>query len=115
MTLRTAFFVRSLVIAIPVAMAWYAVDGERRLVNKEEELRASVATDIARLGGAQNTLNTLDTNHANVSLSNKQAQLSVGQLDYGDAAVKLNGYTSALQATQKAYGKIANLSLFDVI
>lgn len=76
---------------------------------------STVATDIARLGGAQNTLDTLDTNHANISLSNKQAQLSLGQLDYGDAAVKLNGYTSALQATQKAYGKIANLSLFDVI
>ena len=76
---------------------------------------STVATDIARLGGAQNTLDTLDTNHANISLSNKQAQLSLSQLDYGDAAVKLNGYTSALQATQKAYGKIANLSLFDVI
>ncbi|MCH8179125.1 MAG: flagellar hook-associated protein FlgL [Proteobacteria bacterium] len=75
----------------------------------------TVAADIARLGGAQNTLDTLDTNHANVSLSNRQAQLQLGQLDYGDAAVKLNGYTSALQATQKAYGKVAGLSLFDVI
>lgn len=75
----------------------------------------TISAEIARLGGAQNTLDTLDTNHANVSLSNKQAQLTLGQLDYGDAAVKLNGYTSALQATQKAYGKVANLSLFDVL
>lgn len=85
------------------------------MIDTVDGTMGTVATDIARLGGAQNTLNTLDTNHANVSLSNKQAQLSLGQLDYGDAAVKLNGYTSALQATQKAYGKIANLSLFDVI
>lgn len=75
----------------------------------------TVMNQVARLGGAQNTLDTLDGNHANVSLSNRQAQLQLGQLDYGDAAVRLNGYTSALQATQKAYGKVANLSLFDVI
>lgn len=46
MRLRTAFFLRSLAVAIPVAIAWYLVDGERRLFNKEEELRAAVATDI---------------------------------------------------------------------
>ena len=62
-----------------------------------------------------NTLSTLDTTHANVSLSNKQAALTLGQLDYADAAVKFNGYSAALQATQKAYAKVSALSLFDVI
>ncbi|HEX6736162.1 MAG TPA: flagellar hook-associated protein FlgL [Azonexus sp.] len=75
----------------------------------------SVAGKIAGLGGAQNILDTLDGNHANVSLSNKQALITLGQLDYGDAAVRLNAYTSALQSTQKAYGKVSALSLFDVI
>ena len=70
---------------------------------------------IAGLGGAQNILATMDTNHANVSLSNQQALIDLGQLDYGDAAVKLNGYTTAVQATQKAYAQVSKLSLFDVI
>jgi flagellar hook-associated protein 3 FlgL len=67
---------------------------------------------IAVLGGSQNTLSTLDGNHANVSLSNQTAILDIGQLDMGKAAVDLNGYQSALQATYKAYSKIGNLSLF---
>lgn len=75
----------------------------------------AVSSKVAKLGGAQNTLDTLDRNHANVSLSNEQAQLTLGQLDYGDAAVKLNGYTSAVQATQKAYAKVSALSLFNVL
>ena len=75
----------------------------------------AVSAKIARLGGAQTTLETLETNHANVSLSNKQAMITFGQLDYGDAAVKLNGYTTAVQATQKAYAKVSALSLFDVV
>ncbi|NLG77995.1 MAG: flagellar hook-associated protein 3 [Xanthomonadaceae bacterium] len=70
---------------------------------------------IAMLGGSQNILETLQANHSNVSLSNKQAALVIGQLDYGDAAVKLNGYTAAIQATQKAYSQVAKLSLFDAI
>ena len=32
---------------------------------------------------------------------------SAQELDYGDAAVKLNGYTTAVQATQKAYAKVS--------
>lgn len=75
----------------------------------------SVSTTIAKIGGEQNTLSTLDTNHANVSLSNQQALINLGQLDYGDAAIQLTNYTTALEATQKAYAKVAGLSLFDAI
>ncbi|MBX5461030.1 MAG: flagellar hook-associated protein 3 [Steroidobacteraceae bacterium] len=75
----------------------------------------SITGKIATLGGSQNILTTLEENHSSVSLSNKQAALVLGQLDYADAAVKLNGYTTAVQATQKAYGAVSKLSLFDVI
>jgi flagellar hook-associated protein 3 FlgL len=75
----------------------------------------AVNSKIANLGGAQNLLDTLDDNHANVSLSNRQAMLTLGQLDYGEAAVHLNGYTTAVQATQKAYAKVSALSLFDML
>ncbi|HEY4367447.1 MAG TPA: flagellar hook-associated protein FlgL [Steroidobacteraceae bacterium] len=73
------------------------------------------SSKVSGLGGTQNILNTLEDNHSNVSLSNKQAALVIGQLDYGDAAVQMNGYTAAIQATQKAYGQISKLSLFDVM
>jgi len=84
-------------------------------MNGLDDTLESVTSKIATLGGAQNILTTLENNHANVSLSNKQAALILGQLDYTDAAVKLNGYTTAVQATQKAYGAVSRLSLFDVL
>jgi flagellar hook-associated protein 3 FlgL len=70
---------------------------------------------IAVMGGIQNILTTLDANHSNVSLSNQMAITDIGQLDVGLAATDLNGYSTALQATYKAYGKISGLSLFDVL
>lgn len=70
---------------------------------------------VARLGNAQNVLATLDSNHANVSLSNKAAMTELGQLDYSVAASELSGYNMALQATYQSYSKISNLSLFSVL
>lgn len=80
-----------------------------------DDVIESISGRIAGLGGAQNILATLETSHANVSLSNQQAALTLGQLDYSDAAVKLNGYTTAVQATQKAYAQVSKLSLFEAI
>lgn len=75
----------------------------------------SVSSKIAGIGGAQNVLSTLDGSLSNVSVSNQQALIDLGQLDYGDAAVRLNGYSTAVQATQKAYAQVSKLSLFDVL
>ncbi|GGC74663.1 flagellin N-terminal helical domain-containing protein [Undibacterium terreum] len=74
-----------------------------------------VSVKIATFGGTQNILSTLDSNHSNVSLSNKTAELDLGELDYSAAAIDLNGYTLALQATQKAYAKVSGLSLFNAL
>jgi flagellar hook-associated protein 3 FlgL len=70
---------------------------------------------VAVLGGQQNILKTMDANHENVSLSNRIAITEIGQLDVGAAAIQLNGYSTALQASYKAYSKIGNLSLFSAI
>jgi len=75
----------------------------------------SVSSRIARIGGALTTLDSQDTSLANVSLSNDHAVLALGKLDYAEAAVHLTGYTTALQATQKAYAKVSALSLFNVL
>lgn len=70
---------------------------------------------IAKLGGAQNILTTLDTNHTNVSLSNHTAKNDLAQVDIGVAATELSGYNAALQATYQSYSKISALSLFNVL
>lgn len=74
-----------------------------------------ISGKIADFGGAQNILSTLDNNHANVSLSNRTALTDLGQLDYGLAATELNGYNLALQSSYKAYSKVSELSLFNVL
>lgn len=73
------------------------------------------STRIAGLGDAQNILQTLDNAHTNTTLSNKQALSTLGDLDYGEASIRLNGYTMALQATQKSYVKVNGLSLFNIL
>ncbi|TFW29707.1 flagellar hook-associated protein FlgL [Massilia horti] len=74
-----------------------------------------VSGKIAVLGGSQNILTTLDANHSIVSLSNQIAITEIGQLDMGQAAIDLNGYSVALQATYKAYARIGEMSLFSVL
>jgi flagellar hook-associated protein 3 FlgL len=80
-----------------------------------ESTMDALASKIANIGGAQNIMDTLDGNHANVSLSNQTAILNLGSLDMTEAATELNGYNNALQASYKAYSKISNLSLFNVL
>jgi flagellar hook-associated protein 3 FlgL len=80
-----------------------------------ETTQNDLAGKIAQLGGAQNVLSTLDSNHANVSLSNNTAMNDLSRLDYGLASAELAGYNTALQATYQSYAKISNLSLFNVL
>lgn len=74
-----------------------------------------VTSKVATIGGVQNIMKTLDANHANVSLSNKMAITDIGALDVGEAATALNGYSTALQATYKAYSRIGTMSLFSIL
>jgi flagellar hook-associated protein 3 FlgL len=74
-----------------------------------------VSGKVAVLGGQQNILKTIDANHENVSTSNQTAILDIGQLDVGAASIELNGYSTALQASYKAYSKIGTLSLFSAL
>ncbi|WP_313704143.1 flagellar hook-associated protein FlgL [Massilia sp.] len=84
-------------------------------LNGFDEALDLVSGKIAVLGGKQNILDTLDANHGNVSLSNQMAITDIGQLDMGVAATELNGYSTALQATYKAYSRIGSLSLFSAL
>ncbi|XLM21866.1 flagellar hook-associated protein 3, partial [Chromobacterium piscinae] len=74
-----------------------------------------VSGSISELGGAQNVLQTLDGNHNSLSLANQQSLMELGGLDYGTAYIAMNNLSMALQASQKAYGKVSQLTLFNVI
>ncbi|MBV8036758.1 flagellar hook-associated protein FlgL [Roseateles sp.] len=80
-----------------------------------DDLMDFLSGQIAQQGGRRNVINTLDDNHAAVSLSNQEATLALGKVDYAEAAIRLNSYELAVQATQKAYARVSNLSLFDVL
>ena len=75
----------------------------------------TVSTKIARLGGAQNIIASLDTNWRNLSVANQTAALDYAQLDYAEASTRLSSLLAAVQATQGAYGKVSQLSLFNVL
>lgn len=85
------------------------------MLKEIDVMMGDISGQIGALGGRQNVIQTLDDNHASVSLANQQASINLGQLDYAEAAVRLNSYTLAVQATQKAYAKVSNLSLFNTL
>ena len=73
------------------------------------------AGKIAHLGSSQNTLQILADNHRQISLSNQQNITRLESLDYAEANINMNSYMLALQASQKAYGRVSSLTLFDVL
>lgn len=74
-----------------------------------------LSTKISQLGGSQNIIATLETNARNLSTANQTAVLDYAQLDYASAATQLNSLMAAVQATQSAYGKVSQLSLFNAL
>nr|WP_315400236.1 flagellar hook-associated protein FlgL [uncultured Duganella sp.] len=89
-----------------------AINGNMDGAEKALEL---IAGKIAQFGGAQNVMNTLDGNHANVSLSNQGAILDLSKLDYAAAVTELGGYNLSVEASYKAYAKVSSLSLFNAL
>lgn len=75
----------------------------------------NVSTKISKLGGAQNIIATLETNWRNLSTANQISTLDYAQLDYAAASTQLSSLMAAIQATQGAYGKVSQLSLFNAL
>ena len=70
---------------------------------------------VTELGGLQNTLTLLGSSNEDVSLVNQKITGELSRLDYAGASIDLNNYQLALQATQKTYLKINDLSLFGML
>jgi flagellar hook-associated protein 3 FlgL len=90
----------------------------QKVVDTIEQLdlaHAGVLGAMTELGGRQNTLTLLTGSNEEVSLVNKKIEGELSQLDYAGASIDLNNYQLSLQATQKTYLKINDLSLFGLL
>jgi flagellar hook-associated protein 3 FlgL len=70
---------------------------------------------ITEIGGRQNALSLLKSSNEDVSLVNQKIEGELSELDYAGASIDLSNYQMSLEATQKTYLKINNLSLFSLL
>ena len=89
--------------------------GIRNTIDQLDVTHNNLLRNITELGGRQNTLELLRNNNEEVSLVNQRIEGELSQLDYAGATIDLNNYQLALQATQKTYLKINQLSLFSLL
>lgn len=87
----------------------------RSTIDELDVTHKALLRNITELGGRQNTLTLLGNNNEEVSLVNQRIEGELSQLDYAGATIDLNNYQLALQATQKTYLKINQLSLFSLL
>ncbi len=81
-------------------------------INQLDVAQGGILGAITELGGRQNTLSLLRGSNEQVSLVNQKIEGDLSLLDYSVATVDLSNYQLALQASQKTYMKINELSLF---
>lgn len=90
----------------------------QKVVDTIEQLdlaHGGVLGAMTELGGRQNTLTLLTDSNEEVSLVNQKIEGELSELDYAGASIDLNNYQLSLQATQKTYLKINELSLFSLL
>ncbi|MEN0106509.1 MAG: flagellar hook-associated protein FlgL [Pseudomonas sp.] len=87
----------------------------RDAITQLDATHGEVLSSITELGGRQNTLTLLNDSNQDVSLVNKQIDGDLAGLDYAGASIDLQNYKLALQATQKTYLTVNELSLFDLL
>jgi flagellar hook-associated protein 3 FlgL len=87
----------------------------RATIDQLDITQGKLLGNITELGGRQNTLALLSSSNDDVSLVNQKIEGELSSLDYAGATIDLNNYQLALQATQKTYLKINQLSLFSLL
>lgn len=84
-------------------------------LNQLDGTHGGVLGAITELGGRQNTLSLLNDSNEEVSLVNQKIDGELSKLDYAGATIDLNNYQLSLQATQKTYLRVNELSLFSLL
>jgi len=89
--------------------------GIRATLDQLDSTHNKLLSNVTELGGRQTTLSLLSSSNDEVSLVNQKIEGELSSLDYAGATIDLNNYQLALQATQKTYLKINQLSLFSLL
>lgn len=84
-------------------------------INSIDATQSGVLAAVTDIGGRHNTLSLLSETNSQVSLTNQKIEGDLSSVDYAKASVDLANYQLALQASQKTYVKINELSLFSLM
>ena len=77
--------------------------------------QSNVSSVRSSIGARTNTLDQLDSSHADMKQFSEEVSNEIESLDYSAAATKMSDVLLALQVTQQSFGKVNNLSLFNYI
>ena len=108
----------------------YMIDGLDRLTDSPEDsatLQQLVSDTIisidssltiisetrSKVGGRLNTIESIDSLHQDLDLSNKEVLSELQDVDYAEAVSQLSFETFVLEAAQASFARINNLSLFN--
>lgn len=69
----------------------------------------------AEVGTRQSTLDQQEIQHQDFDLTLSKSLSSIEDLDYAQAVIEFNENTRALQASQQAFGKVKDLTLFNYV
>lgn len=82
------------------------------MLTRVDDVLKAVTRSLTDIGGRVNMLDQLDSAHGDMLLFSKKVSTDIEALDYAQASVQANQILLQLQATQQAYVKLNNLSLF---
>lgn len=84
-------------------------------IDSIDATQSGVLAAVTDIGGRHNTLSLLSETNSQVSLTNQKIEGDLSSVDYAKASIDLANYQLALQASQKTYVKINELSLFSLM
>ncbi|AOJ06010.1 flagellar biosynthesis protein FlgL [Burkholderia mayonis] len=84
-------------------------------LDASDATRNAVDAKIARSGNARSTLKLFDDMHQEAQVAGAEAVLDVGQADIAQVYEEYMNYRVALEATQKIYAQVIQMSLFNVL
>lgn len=88
-------------------------DGLKQLLGAVKTSSDQVASVYTRLGGKQNRLTLISDAHADVKISHEQVIQDLCAVDAATSYVNIQLYTQAVQASNKSFMMISQLSLFN--
>ncbi|WP_185756429.1 flagellar hook-associated protein FlgL [Pandoraea apista] len=91
------------------------ITANRDVFDAIDHANSLVTSKISRLGNAQNTLTMFDDLHAASQIVTAQAAQDAGKIDRNEVYEAYMSYRTALEATQKVYAHVSQLSLFNIL